>query len=319
MFYGLITWLVHRKRQPRLSTSVNKKWNGAPRFRAMLVMAPAVLWLGASTSAMEPVVGITAPFRQATLSAIQPGRVARLAASEGSTVKAGELIFSLEDGGQEARALMAEADAASTLDVELAQARWERARRDWERIQEIAEASGQDFATRKELGDAVSEERIRRVELRIAEFLHAQNTLAARRERQVLEQYRVLAPFDGYVTQYLKDCGETVNENEAVVTLAQLDPLIVTLDCPLRLAATVAVGDRVRVHPADEAWPAREGVVSFASRVADGGSQTFRIELKVDNADQRWIAGLKVTAEFPVAERSAAASATDQATDPRIP
>lgn len=285
----------------------------------MLIMTLAVLWLGASTSAMEPVVGITAPFRQATLSVIQPGRMARLAASEGSTVKAGELIFSLEDGGQEARALMAEADAASTLDVELTQARWERARRDLERIQEIAEASGQDFATRKELGDAVSEERIRRVELRIAEFLHAQHALAARRERQALEQYRVLAPFDGYVTQYLKDCGETVNENEAVVTLAQLDPLIVMLDCPLRLAATVAVGDRVRVHPVDESWPIREGVVSFANRVADGGSQTFRVKLTVDNADQRWIAGLKVTAEFTAPNRSAAASAPDQATELRVP
>lgn len=253
----------------------------------------------------ETVAGITAPIRQATLSAIQPGRLACIVAAEGSTVRAGELVFSLDDGGQEARAQMAEAEAASTLDIELTEARWEQARRDLNRIQRIAEASGQDFATQKELADAQSTERIRGVELRIARFVHGQNQLAARRERRTLEQFHVYAPFDGYIAQYVKEQGETVNENEGVVTLARLDPLMVPLDCPLHLAPRVRVGDRVRVRPTDPRWPERDGAVAFASRIGDGGSQTFRVKVTVDNTDGAWMAGMKVTVEFGSVKRSA--------------
>ncbi len=293
-----------------------------PLLVGMLVLGQA----GILSRAAEPdgpirpgvVVGITTPSRQATLSAVQPGRLIRIAASEGSTVKAGALVFALDDGGQEARALMAEAEATSTLDIELSQARWEQAHRDLVRIQRIADASGQDFASRKELADALSAEGIRGVELRIARFVHDQDRLAAQRERRTLEQFRVLAPFDGYVTRYLKELGETVNESEPVVALAQLDPLMVPLDCPLNFAPTLKVGDRVRLHPADDRWPVREGVVSFANQVGDGGSQTFRVKVTVDNADQLWIAGIKVTAEFSTGDRPAARG-SDAAADVRSP
>jgi|CXWL01.1.fsa_nt_gi RND family efflux transporter MFP subunit len=286
-----------------------------------------VLWpTGVISPAVEPdgsarpqaVAGITTPSRQATLSSVQPGRLTRIAATEGTIVKTGDLVFALDDSGQESRALMAEAGAASTLDIELAQARWEQAHRDLERIQLIADSSGQDFASRKELSDALSAERIRGVELRIARFVHEQDKQTAQLERRTLEQFRAVAPFDGYVTRYLKELGETVNESEPVVTLAQLDPLTVPLDCPLHLAPALKVGDRVRVRPADDRWPVREGVVSFASRVGDGGSQTFRVEVTVDNADQLWIAGIKVAAEFNTGDRPAARS-SDAAADRRGP
>jgi multidrug efflux pump subunit AcrA (membrane-fusion protein) len=119
-----------------------------------------------------PVVGLTAPSRQATLSAIQPGRLSRMAATEGSPVNEGDLVFELDDGGQEARTLMAEAEAASTLEIELAEARWEQARRELERVQRLVDAASSDFASRKELADAQSAERIRSVELQLARFAH---------------------------------------------------------------------------------------------------------------------------------------------------
>lgn len=281
--------------------------------KVVLLAALATWWpmivraeLPGGLSNPEPVIGLTMPFRESVLSAIQPGRLAHIAAPEGSTVKAGDLIFALDDGGQAVRAQMAAADGASTLDTELAEARWEQAQRDLERIRRIAESSGQDFATRKELDDALSAERIRAVELRIARFVHEQNRLAAQREQRAAEQFRVPAPFDGYVGEYVKELGETVNESEAVVTLAQLDPLLVSLDCPFQLAPAVKVGDRVKVSPVDAKWPARDGVVSFISRIGDGGSQTLRVKVRVDNADQQWMAGMKVSAEFPAAVRSAA-------------
>ena len=80
--------------------------------------------------------------------------------------------------------------------------------------------------------------------------------------------------------------------------LCQLDPLHVTVDCPLSLAPVVQVGDQARVRPADRAWAPRPGTVILAHRVADGASQTFKIKLSVDNKDAGWMSGMKVTVEF---------------------
>jgi multidrug resistance efflux pump len=91
----------------------------------------------------------------------------------------------------------------------------------------------------------------------------------------VLKEFRLFAPFDGYVFEHLKHAGETVNELEGIVTLVQLNPLKVVVDCPVALAASVAVGDRFRVAPVDRRLSPRVGTVMLTSRTADGGSQTF--------------------------------------------
>ena len=117
-------------------------------------------------------------------------------------------------------------------------------------------------------------------------------------ERAALTQFQVRVPFDGYVQEHLRHVGETVEKSEGVVLLVQVDPVLVTVDCPLAVAAGVAVGDEFPIRPVDPRWPKRKGTVVFASRVADGGSQTLRLKLAVDNQDAVWLAGLKVVAEL---------------------
>ncbi len=121
-YRGMLISLIRTGRDRKFKTllSVMVCWAVCAAARAA---PPSV------TRPTESVVGLTMPSRQSTLSAIQPGRLVRIAAPEGSAVKAGEVVFALDDGGQEARTLMAEADAASTLDIELAEARWEQAQR----------------------------------------------------------------------------------------------------------------------------------------------------------------------------------------------
>ena len=100
------------------------------RHRA-LALAPAfALLVGSSltlandspvTEKPFPIVGITGPYQEATLAAIQPGRIARIATPEGSVAEKGGLVFALEDGVQRARTEMAKSAAESMLEIELAQ------------------------------------------------------------------------------------------------------------------------------------------------------------------------------------------------------
>lgn len=240
-------------------------------------------------------IGITTPNRQATISAVEPGRLTWLAAEEGEFVAAGAMVFRLEDGVQQARARIARSEAESSLPVELAQTRWEHAQREQAWFENLF---GDDSASSKELMDARANAQIAHLEYQRALHARTQAQLAQEREEQSLRLRHAFAPFDGYVARRLKEVGETVNENEGVITLVQLDPLLVTVDCPLELASRVRLGAPAVVRPVDAYWPPRTGKVIFVSRVADGASQTFRVKLQVDNADEQWMSGLKVAVEF---------------------
>lgn len=236
-------------------------------------------------------IGITVPTTTATIGSVQRGRIAKVTAAEGSWVNAGDIVFTLADDVQRARVEFAQAAAESTLEVDLARARWKRAKHELDRLVTLY---GDNSASSKELADTVAEEEVRRIDYKLARFAHEQAMRAYERERRRLDEFHVRAPFTGYVSEHLRHPGETVDETDGVVVLAQLDPLQVEVDCPVALAGSIRVGDQLEACPLDRQWARRTATVVFANRVVDGASQTFRLKLSVDNADAAWMAGLKV-------------------------
>ncbi len=245
----------------------------------------------------ETVIGLTMPFQQAVLAAVGPGRIAQIPVPEGGMVRKGDLVFAQDDRVQRARTELAKAAAESTIEIDLARARWELAKRDLHRLSGLY---GDDSASSKELGDAHAQADMAGLEHELARFARDQAERAYRREAQRLQEYQALAPFTGYVTEHIKHVGETVNERDGVVRMVQLDPLKISVDCPLLLARSVHVGEQVRVRTVDPRWPPRSATVLTAGRVVDAASQTFKVKLKVDNAEAGWMAGLKVAVEFPL-------------------
>ena len=251
---------------------------------------------GDGSPAIERVIGVVQPFRTARLAPVGQGRIASIAAAEGTQVMAGDPIFSLADQVQQVRVRIAKAKAETTLSVELAQARWEQARQERDRL---ADLHGEANATPKEYSDAVSEEAITRLEFEQARFQHDQDVLAYQLEQARLDELHIRVPFGGYVSRQTKEVGETVDEREFVVTLVQLNPLLVAVDCPLALAPLVHPNDRLTVRPMDDHWAPRQGTVTLINAVADAASQTFKVKLSIDNEDGGWTSGMKVTVEFP--------------------
>lgn len=250
-----------------------------------------------STASANELVGITAPYQSAILACTQPARISRIAFPEGSYVSQGSIVVFLEDAVQRARTILAEITMESTLPIELERAKLVKARRDVERLQRL---HGSDYASSKELSDALSALEIAEVSHNLAVFQQQQALLNHQKESEVLREFQLAAPFDGYVSAHLKYAGETVDQLEGVVRLVQLDPLLVTVDCPLDLAHRVVEGGQYTVRPSACGGLPRMGTVIFASQVADAASQTFRVKLKVDNTDRGWLAGWKVTVDFDV-------------------
>ncbi len=247
------------------------------------------------------VVGMTTASKKATLAAVLPARIASIESPEGSIVSEGEIVVLLADDVQRARMEYAQSVAASLAEVNLTRVRWEQEKREWDRLVKLR---GDDYASSKELSDAYAHSEVARLEHALAKEKNQQAKLAFQRERWQLEEFFIRAPFTGYVSQHFKQVGETVDQLEGIVTIVQLDPLEVNVDCPLWFAPYVNTGDRVAVQSSDVQSPVRSGVVVLANRVADAASQTFRVKIELPNAGHEWFAGLKVNIRFGTEEQS---------------
>lgn len=259
----------------------------------------ALIIIGCCMSpAAEPtrLAALTLPARSVTLAAAQAGRIARIDAREGAFVRAGDLLVALDDRVQETRTAIGRAEAESDLEIRLAQIRMQRAIDELERFEELAQTN---TASATELLNARAAAAAARVEFEQAHFKRSQAVNNLELQSRLLEQFRLRAPFDGYVCERMKEVGETVEGPEPILVLVQLDPLEVQVDCPIEFATRIAPGQQLRVLPASPGWQPRNGTVTFVNRVADPGSQTFRLKLAVANADQVWISGMKVLVDVP--------------------
>lgn len=268
--------------------------------RLVLVLLMAAGGLPVSVRANEPMeqdpgatplVGMTRPFREAVLGTVFQGRIQQFFVEEGGFVHADDPISELDNAVQQTRVRIAQAEAESSLQVDLTQTRFDHAQREYDRLSRLY---GDASASSKELTDADAALRMRRLEFEIAKFDLQVARLQLEREKRTLEQFTIRAPFSGYVLERLKQVGESVDLDEGVVRMAQLDPLLVVVDCPLDRRSGFTVGDAVRVEPLSPEYGKRTGVVRFVSPVADGGSQTFRVKIAVENPEGAWIAGMKV-------------------------
>lgn len=250
-------------------------------------------------------IGITKPAKTASLGPVNAQTLATLHVTEGTTVQSGEPLFSFDDTTQRVRVATARAEAESTLDVELAKAQWEKAKLEYEWFLSLDTGNN---ASSKELNDSRADMEIARLEFELAKFELAQSQRAYEREKIALDQLHLAAPFSGYVSEIMHESGEAVDQQESVLTLVQLDPLHITVDCPVTAAHLLRDGQRVEVQPIHVPWKPRSGHILMRQHVANAASQTFRIKVAVDNPDLLWMAGVKVRVT-PIDERESVTSA----------
>ncbi len=263
---------------------------------------------GPPVSAGAQLGGFTHAWRSSDLAAAQAGRLKSVEVEVGATVESGALLARLEEDVQRTRVDMAQRLADSTLDVELSQKRAAHAVYEQERLEKLS-ATG--VGSPDELADARLETVISDLQWRIAQRDHELAVQDLALQRFLLEQHLIRAPFPGYIAARLKEAGESVDLDEPVLTLVQLDPLKVVIDCPLvQLPALQGCG-QVLVRPAEPALAPRAARVSLVSRTVDPGSQTVRVELVLPNPDGAWRAGMYVGIEIPSAPQARGADSAE--------
>lgn len=243
--------------------------------------------------AQEPVVerrvrypGVVSGSDEAYLGALVGGRVADVRVEVGDSVRAGDLLVSIDAEGYRLAVGDAEAEE-SRAEVQRAQAE-----RDLARVEALGDA-----ATREEL-----EQRRAAMDAAEAQLLRARTGVAEARRR--LRETGVRTSRDGVVTQVLADRGEVVAEGTPVVVVSPLEEYReIELRLPYREMIGLIPGDiaYVRNELGDGlAYEARIVAISAHGRTMDS-LFPVRLELLGDVA-AIFPPGTPVSAELRIRE-----------------
>ena len=263
------------------------------------------------------------------------GRVSQLLVSEGSEVRASQLIATLEPAEMQAdRAYFAlsadaltsqvqasEADLAATIAQQReAQATLDNSKKVLDRYEVLLKSGGltpQEVEAARTQFD-VAQARVSAADKQVANRRSAVQALkeqqAAARAQTTkadvrLRYLQITAPISGTVDVRAAREGEVIAAGQPIVTLVNPDSLWVRADVEESYIDAVRVGDTLTVVLPSGAK--RSGVVFYRGVDADYATQrdvsrikrdvkTFEVRLRVDNKDRRLAVGMTATVMVPL-------------------
>jgi RND family efflux transporter MFP subunit len=227
-------------------------------------------------------------------------------------VKRGELVAQLESKAEKAALELVQARVDSTLEIDFRYANASLVERQFKRM---SEPSTKDIFSREELDARKTDANMSQIQLAQAEENKRFLKLELEQANELLERRSILSPINGVVTDQLKFVGEFV-DGEAVVRVAQLDPLHVETIIPAKFIGEVASGMQATIRSFTDSNAHYNAQVDLVDRVVDVASGTFGVRLILANPDYAITAGLRCSVQFaPPIQSPAAALALDESVE----
>jgi len=242
-----------------------------------------------STSAQESFDCLIEPNVMVELSSSEFGVLASINVDEADVVAAGDVLATLHNDVERASLALTRARAESDSEVELLRHDYEFNLRKRRRIELLQDQQAISPQTADEVRTA---EELARLRLRAADEKQRTVRLEAQRDALSLKRRTITSPVDGVVAKRYKSAGEYV-EGDAILQLAQLDPLRITVVLPITMFGQIEVGMQGTIVP--ELPIDGDFVASVISidPVMDSATATFGVRLSLPNPDHRLPPGLR--------------------------
>lgn len=130
---------------------------------------------------------------------------------------------------------------------------------------------------------------------------------AAQAERNLmaiqLDYTQIRAPFDGVVDLLPAEEGDMIQVGETLATLVDLSSLKLTAQIPQQRIHVIEPGLSVQATLLDGST--LDGTLTFVAHMADPETRSFRVEARLDNPDNRRVAGASATLQINLPEQPA--------------
>jgi len=230
------------------------------------------------------------------------GIIASIEVERGQAVTRGQVVALMESSVEAATLELARARSLSTAEVEARRARLDQIRSELARAASLHERS---VVSTQRLEELRANAQIAASELALAELNRRLSAIEARRVEAALEQRTIRSPVDGVVIGRNLGPGEYVNQENHILSVAQLDPLHVETFLPVRLHGRVRVGTTATVRPDAPVGGVHSAQIRVVDDVFDAASGTFGVRLTLPNADRALPGGVRCRIEFAGSAASA--------------
>ncbi|WP_448204285.1 efflux RND transporter periplasmic adaptor subunit [Azospirillum sp. sgz302134] len=265
-----------------------------PTFRIALgvALSAALLWTPPASAEPLAVKGVTQCLKDLSLGFPVAGRLAEVAVTEGTEVKAGTTLAHLDLVAETLEVQRRKLQWESNAEVIAAAARRQTTEKQMAAAKRIFDAS--QGISREEMENkalahslAVAEhDRLKNAkQIEKLDYLAAEENLARRTLR---------APSPGIVTKLVKNVGESVQANEPAIKMCDLSKLLFVANVPAASLGTLAARDAVKlqVTVGADTVPV-DGKVLFVSPVVDAASGLTEVKVELLPSGDRIRPGLQ--------------------------
>jgi RND family efflux transporter MFP subunit len=252
------------------------------------------------------------PYRVVDIASPVAGVIENIYVERSQQVSAGEVLAQLEASVERANVDLARYRAGIQSEIGLSEVNISFDRQRKKRVDSLLEEQNISFDDADQIDREVQ---LSKWKLKQAREMADIRRLELRKTEEQLRQKSIPAPFDGFVLDTFKYRGEYV-EDQAILRLAQLDPLVIEAIVPMENFGAIQPGMQAEIVAEVLLQDRLEGEVIAVDRIGDTSSNTFGVKLRMPNPDHRIPAGLKCIVKFlQMAEAAPASEAAAQALD----
>jgi HlyD family secretion protein len=268
----------------------------------------ALFWIGTACHKSSNAVSGTIEVDEVHVAPRSPGRVEKIFAWEGDTLKAGTVIMQLEASELKARRDLAAAQINTAQhDVEAQSAQLEFLRADAQRQQELLKSNtvSPNEAERALSAAKAQEKNIAAARARVEQALAQLADMDAQ-----MQEMQIVAPADSILEVLSVKVGDVLAANREVATLILPQRLWVRVYVPEPWLGLIKLNESVRVRV--DSFPDRDfsGAVEQINRkaeftprnvqtVEDRIKQVFGVKIRLDNNEDKLRAGMSADIFFP--------------------
>lgn len=247
----------------------------------------------ANTRSHQRFEGFTYPSRELMVESYIDGDLEELHVQAGDHFKKGDVLVSMDASIQEIAVEIARLQSESNAEISAAKARVEEAQAELDSLNEMARKG---VATPREIRQAEARLAVTKAELELAVESKGIAVKQYEMERQRLELYTFKATFSGEVvavaTAEGAEEGAALRQNDPIMHLVQLDPLVARISLPESVVDQLKPGSHYALGVGQRTEPAKAKLKRIAS-VADLGSQLIEVEFEISNPERKIRSGVR--------------------------
>lgn len=239
--------------------------------------------------------GITTPYETVEVGCSVVGVIDCMKVDRSDFVKKNQVLCTLDASVEKAQVnlVMAKLEMVDTS-IDLQQVRYEFIKREYDRKKALYQKDAISFYERDE-----AETNMKAAEKNLAEAIEQKQVaqFELKHIQEIVNRLTIKSPIAGVVVERYLTSGELVNE-QPILKLAQLDPLLVETIVSSRYWGTIQKDTKVKIYPEIPQIENFEGVVTIVDQIIDAESGMFGVRIELLNQDYALPAGLKCRVVF---------------------